>query len=105
MRFSKEYDSAAKRWNVSLSGEVDAAYSEEMKRELLSMIEEKPADIMLDCALLSYLDSSGLGVLIGTLKKAKEKGNKVVIKNLKPHIGRIFAITKLDTLFSIEVSK
>jgi anti-sigma B factor antagonist len=103
MKFSKTYDDARGMWKVSLGGEVDASYAEEMKNNLTNMINEKPTDILLDCAQLTYLDSSGLGALVNVLKQVKEEGHSVTIVNLKPHIAKIFTITKLDTLFSIEV--
>lgn len=103
MKLSRAYDETHNLWKVSLGGEVDASYAEEMKNSLTNMINEKPTDILLDCAQLTYLDSSGLGALVNVLKQAKEDGHSVTITNLKPHIAKIFTITKLDTLFSIEV--
>jgi anti-sigma B factor antagonist len=105
MQLDREFDEKRRTWNVSLGGEVDAAFAAELKKELLDMITGNPGDIVLDCTGLTYLDSSGLGALVGALNKAAEKDLKVSIKNLKPHIEKIFFITKLDTLFNIEVSR
>lgn len=103
MIFTKAFDETRKLWNVTLGGEIDVSYAEEMKAALLAMINEKAADIVLDCVKLVYLDSSGLGALVSVLKQVKEQGYSVTITNLKPHIAKIFTITKLDTVFNIEV--
>ncbi len=103
MILTKAFDENKGLWNVSLGGEIDASYADDMKEALLMLIKEKAADIILDCVKLDYLDSSGLGALVSILKRVREQGHSVTITNLKPHISKIFTITKLDTVFNIEV--
>ena len=58
--------------------------------------------IIVNCENLSYIDSTGLGAFISIYKHIKEKGEKLVITGLKPHIKKIFLITDLDKVFEIE---
>jgi anti-sigma B factor antagonist len=75
--------------------------SEELKKEIKILIDEKK-DIIINGEKIEYMDSTGLGVLISLLKKTKENDNKIVIKNLKPNIYKLFNITGLTKVFEIE---
>lgn len=86
-------------WNVKISGEVDIYTSDKMKETLNEMVEEKNTEIQIDCTNLSYIDSSGLGVLIGVLKKLKEEKNNLVILNARSNIVKLLSITGLDKVF------
>jgi len=88
-----------------LYGEVDIYNADSLKNELHSLIAEKSADVVLDCANLKYIDSTGLGVLVNALKKVQEQNKAISIVNLKPYIAKIFTLTGLDKIFEIEVSE
>ena len=103
MLLDANYDESQNRWDVHLYGEVDIYNAESLKSELHAMIDEKKADIVLDCASLKYIDSTGLGVLVSALKKVKEAKKQISIINLKPYIAKIFTLTGLDKIFLIEV--
>jgi len=83
-------------------GEVDIYTSDKVKETLNEMIEEKKSEIQIDCKELSYIDSSGLGVLIGILKKLKEEGKNLVVLNARPNILKLLSITGLDKVFVIK---
>jgi len=87
---------------VHLSGEVDIYTSQELKNRLYEIIDTRKADIILECSELNYIDSTGLGIFVGSLKKAKQYGKKISIVNLKDNIKKLFIITGLDKVFIIE---
>lgn len=89
-------------WLVSIYGEVDIFNSAEVKSKLIELIEEKPADIKIECKDLAYIDSTGLGAFIAVLKKTKEYEKSIYFKNLKPSLSKLFKITNLDKVFVIE---
>ncbi len=105
MLLDAKFDEGTGKWNVQLYGEVDIYNADSLKSEVHSLIDEKAADIVLDCTNLKYIDSTGLGVLVSTLKKVKQAGKSIQIINLKPYINKIFTLTGLDKIFVIEVSK
>ncbi len=105
MLLDANYDETLNRWDVHLYGEVDIYNAESLKSELHAMIDERKADIVLDCASLKYIDSTGLGVLVSALKKVKEAEKQISIVNLKPYIAKIFTLTGLDKIFMIEVDE
>jgi anti-sigma B factor antagonist len=104
MELSGRYDPVANAWVVEVSGEVDIYDAPEMKLRLHKCIDKTPADLVLDCASLSYIDSTGMGVLISVLKHLKDVGKEMKIINLSPYIYKIFTITGLQNIFSIEVA-
>jgi anti-sigma B factor antagonist len=86
---------------ISLSGEVDIYTSQDLKDKLYSIIDSRKLDIKIDCSGLDYIDSTGLGIFVGALKRAKQYDKKIYILNLKSNIRKLFMITGLDKVFVI----
>lgn len=61
--------------------------------------DNEPMKIVVDFAEVSFFSSQVLGLLVEVWKKLKEYGGRVVICGINPNLGRVFKITKLDTLF------
>ncbi len=89
-------------FKLSISGEVDIYTSQSLKEKLYSVIESNKCDLLIDCSELNYIDSTGLGIFVGSLKKVKENNGKIYISNLKEKIKKLFVITGLDKLFIIK---
>lgn len=87
---------------IVISGEVDIYTSQKLKDRLYFSIDEHRRDLKLDCSGLNYIDSTGLGIFVGTLKKAKQYGKDIYLTGLKENIKKLFLITGLDKLFIIE---
>ena len=85
---------------VDLQGDLDINSNKEFKEKVNAVQGVKK--ITVNCENLSYIDSTGLGAFISIYKHIKEKGEKLVITGLKPHIKKIFLITDLDKVFEIE---
>lgn len=83
-------------------GEVDIYTSPELKNKIYELIEEKKINILINGEELDYIDSTGLGVLMGIYKKLQEKSLNIKIINLKPNIYKLFDITGLNKIFSIQ---
>ena len=87
---------------ISLLGEVDIFTSQKLKDKLYQIVEQSNTDIRIDCKGLNYIDSTGLGIFVGALKKSKQMDRKIYIENLKESIKKLFLITGLDKLFILE---
>lgn len=81
---------------VSLSGELDEHSAKETSKRLddifFSTISRQ---IIIDLSELKFMDSTGIGVLIGRYKKMKEKGVSIFITNPSYHAEKIFRLTGL----------
>ena len=89
-------------WEVSLAGELDVSTADELKKSLHKLIDEKNIDMKLNLENLDYIDSTGLGVMIGILKRLKIENKEVYIEKPKNNVRRIFNITGLDKVFKME---
>lgn len=89
------------RWEVKLIGELDIETSSELKEKINEMLEQQNTSIIINAEELEYVDSTGLGMLIGILKKLKTDENDLVIVNAKPSILKLFTITGLNRVFTL----
>ena len=90
-------------WIVTVHGEIDVATSPRLKTELVSLLDRDARTIVLDLSATTFIDSSGLGVLVGALKRLREhNGDAIVLRGLQEPVRRVFEITGLTDLFRIE---
>jgi len=90
-----------KRCVAALEGELDVSTSEALRAELLQLIDDGGRDIVIDMSELLLIDSTGLGVLVGVLKRILQHGGEMVLKAPRPAARRVFDITGLDQVFTI----
>jgi len=86
---------------ITLEGEIDVYTSIQLKQDIAVILESGAKYLVLNLSKVEYLDSTGLGVLIGTLKKLRENGGNLVIVGPAMRIMRIFEITGLYKIFAI----
>ncbi len=82
---------------VVVRGEIDVATSPQLRNELNTLIALGARDITLEFAGVSFVDSSGLGVLVGTYKRLHEAGDGAIrIVGAQPSVRKVFEITGLE---------
>jgi anti-sigma B factor antagonist len=86
---------------VDVEGEVDVYTSTQLKEEITSILAAGAKYILLNLAKVEYLDSTGLGLLIGALKRLRENGGNLIIVSPSVRIVRVFEITGLYKIFKI----
>ena len=84
-----------------LEGEIDLHVSPQMARELRALVAEKPKVLVVDLAKVTYMDSSGLAVLIEGMQGVQEYGGKFRLANVQESVRHIFEIARLDQVFEI----
>ena len=87
---------------VHIKGEIDILSAQELKKQLYDLINDIDVDIELNFNELNYIDSTGLGIFIGALKRIRQKNKNIYIINMKDNIKKLFLITSLDKLFIIK---
>ena len=90
------------KYVATLNGEMDTAAAVEAEEVLKPLYQSNGKDVIIDCKNLDYIASSGLRILLGLLKSAKAKGNKVVLKDLNDEIKEVFKMTGFIDIFDIE---
>jgi anti-sigma B factor antagonist len=86
---------------IELEGEVDVYTAPQLKQQILSILEGGAKELAVNLTKVEYLDSTALGVLIGGLKRMREKEGNMVLICPNPRIRRVFEITGLDKIFEI----
>jgi anti-sigma B factor antagonist len=86
---------------LTLSGEIDVYTAPQLKNELVQAVESGCVDIVVDLESVGFIDSSGLGVLVGGLRRVKERGGTLRLVCTRDPILKIFRITGLDKVFPV----
>jgi anti-sigma B factor antagonist len=87
---------------VAVRGEIDVATSPALREELYAIIDGGARAVVVDLSGLGFIDSSGLGVLVAALKHMRERDGELVLAGLAQPALRVFEITDLTNLFTIE---
>lgn len=85
---------------VAVEGRFVAAAAPGFRDEVLGRMGSR-SNVLFDLAKMAHIDSSGLGVLVQVLQKAKAGGGKVVLAALQPGPKIVFDITKVSRVFEI----
>ena len=86
---------------IEMDGEVDVYTAPQLKQQMISLLEEGHNEMVVDLSKVEYLDSTALGVLIGGLKRVREREGNLSLICPSPRIRRVFEITGLDKIFDI----
>ena len=89
-------------WTGVAEGRLDTLSSSQFEQEMQPLLENADKKIVLDCANLEYISSSGLRLFLVLLKASKAKGGKMVVKHINNELKEIFTITGFFNLFTIE---
>lgn len=92
----------------SVSGELDAYTAPDLRDALDEALAEGRSWVIVDLMELRYLDSTGLGILVGTAKKCRQADGDLAVACVRPNLLKIFEIsgTKeiLNVVDSVEVA-
>jgi anti-anti-sigma factor len=84
---------------VSLRGELDLASARQIEERFAAIDEQQPSRVVVDLAGLSFIDSSGLRVLLLADARAHERGYALVLLPGQESVQRVFEMTgALDVL-------
>ena len=93
----EELAGAGEGWAVArVAGELDVATAPRLREQLVAVLTDGRHHVVLDLSGVGFLDSTGLGVIVGVLKRARTLGGDLRLVCPNPTIRRIFEITALD---------
>lgn len=85
---------------VALSGEIDMEEAPKVRRALLDAMKKKK-DVLVDLALVTYIDSSGIASLIEGLQTARKQKNDLALVSVSQRARRVLELARLDKVFTI----
>ena len=85
-------------WEFNLVGEVDISNAHYFKKQLEVALKEKKQNITIDLSELTYIDSTGLGVIIGVYGTIKKDGLSIKVLNPRDNVKKLLNISGLDKI-------
>lgn len=89
---------------IEVSGEIDVATAPKFKQKVVEAIDAGHTRLIIDIESVAFLDSTGLGVLVGALKRVRALDGSLDIVCTSDRLMRIFKITGLDKVFGLHAS-
>ena len=86
---------------VFLDGEIDMDVTEKAKEVILPLVEAGK-EVHLNLKDVSYMDSSGISVLIESHQKALESNTKVIVKEVSKSVLKVIMMAKLEQILNLE---
>lgn len=93
----EELEGSGEGWAVAhVAGELDVATAPRLREELVALLTDGRCHLVLDLGGVAFIDSTGLGVIVGLLKRARSLGGDLRLVCTNPSVRRVFEITALD---------
>ncbi|HEY6016766.1 MAG TPA: STAS domain-containing protein [Gaiellaceae bacterium] len=90
---------------ATVTGELDAHTAPFLRRRLQPVAERMPeSQLIVDLAGVSFLDSTALGVLVGTAKLLQAGGGGLVVASADPRLRRLFELADVQSLVQLETT-
>ena len=100
---SCEIKSVGELLTVMLDGEIDHHTAKQMREQIDEAIEfYRPSLLIMDFGRVSFMDSSGIGLVMGRYRTLQKKGAKLNLTNLPPNIYKVMKLAGIERLAKIE---
>ena len=96
-------DTAGSILSVHVRGEIDHHTASSIRQGIdATLFEKRPAKLILDLSAVSFMDSSGLGLIMGRYSVMKELGGEMVVWNPSPETRAILTLAGMERLVRID---
>lgn len=97
-----QYKPLGEALTVVIAGELDH-YAAPQIRHMLDDLLRDPGvtDLVLDLENLTFMDSSGIGVLLGRLRILQSRGGTLSVQNMQPSVEKLFRLSGLQRVIGI----
>ena len=85
------------------SARIDAAQAIQFKDQMRELTADAPARVVLDLGQVKFVDSSGLGAIVVSMKQLAA-GQVLELAALTEAVDKVFRLTRMDTVFTIHES-
>lgn len=86
---------------VKPEGILDSVRALELRREVMDLIAAGATSILVDLQLVTFMNSSGMGALVATLKAVKAEGAELALCSLGDQVKIIFELSRMDRIFKV----
>lgn len=100
---SVKVESKDKVMTAYLGGEIDHHTAMDIRTEIdMNISSLKPEILVLDFASVTFMDSSGIGLVIGRHNIIKDSGGKIILQNMTVQIKKVMKLSGLDSIATIK---
>lgn len=86
---------------VILNGRLDTTNADQFQKDINPLMEGENPNIEFDCTDMEYTSSQGLRMFLMIQKSVNSRKGKMVMKNMKPQVKKVFDITGFSNIISI----
>jgi anti-sigma B factor antagonist len=101
MELSLSSRSAGEHTVLHVGGEVDVYTAPRLRERLTELMDSGARKMIVDLGTVEFLDSTGLGVLVGAHKRLRASGGSLALVCTREPLLKIFRITALDQVFPL----
>lgn len=91
-------------YTISVLGEIDISNADGLRNAIDLALEQPTDEVKLDFAQVSYIDSTGIGVLVGAAHHAVDHGKRFSCVNAQPTVMRVVQLLGVDKEISISAA-
>lgn len=88
-------------YGIAVTGEVDISNAAKLRSAIDLALEQPTEAVQLDFAQVAYIDSTGIGVLVGAAHHAREHNKRFGVVNAQPGVMRVAQLLGVDQEISI----
>jgi anti-sigma B factor antagonist len=92
------------RCEMILSGELDVSTAPLLRHRMAEVTDELETELVLDISALTFIDSTGLSLIVSEHKKLKAQGSELIVLSPTRMASRLFELSGLDSILSIRVA-
>lgn len=86
---------------LEVAGEIDVSTADVLRDRLTELLDRDRTDLVIDLRGVRFMDSTGLGLLVGTLKKVRLAGGRLQLVIDSERLLKVFRITALLQVFTV----
>ena len=92
-------------YTIKVTGEIDISNADSLRNAIDLALEQPTEAVELDFAQVSYIDSTGIGVLVGAAHHAVDHGKRFSCTNVQPPVMRVVQLLGVDQEISITAAQ
>ena len=92
----------ASEHEIALTGRLDVSAAAEVREVLHEALDLGMGDLVVDLSGVEVVDATGLGVLLGADRRAKQVDRRIVLRDASPRVLRILRVTRLHRVLTLD---
>jgi anti-sigma B factor antagonist len=89
---------------LRVAGEIDVYTAPDLRERIIQLVDDGAVQLLVDLREVTFLDSTGLGVLVGSLRRVRARDGSLTLVSDTDRILKLFRVTGLDRVFVLRPS-